>query len=49
MIGDGEQAIGVGWQIDADNAGFLIHHKIDEAGILMSKSVVILPPYVRSQ
>src|SRR5712692_8328974 len=49
MIGDGKQAIGVGRKVNANDVGFLIYHMIDEAGILMSESIVILPPYVRCQ
>jgi hypothetical protein len=35
--------------INADNISLLIHDMIDKPRILMSESVVILPPYVRSQ
>jgi hypothetical protein len=49
MIADGEQAVGVGRKINANDIGFLIDHMVDEAGILMGESVVILPPHVRRQ
>src|SRR6266851_4611984 len=49
VIGEGEQAIGVGRKVNANDVDFLIYHMIDEAGILMSESIVILPPHVRSQ
>ena len=46
VVGDGQQAIGVGRQIDADDLGLLVYHMIDEAGVLMAEAVVILPPDV---
>jgi hypothetical protein len=47
MIADREKTVGVGREIDADDIGLLIHYVVDEAGILVSESVVILPPDVR--
>ena len=44
MVGHAEQAVGVGWKIDAGDFGALVGDEIEEAGILMGKSVVILPP-----
>ena len=49
VICDRKQAIGVRWQINANNISLLIHDMVDKAGVLMSEPVVILPPYVRSQ
>ncbi len=49
MIGHRQQAVGVGRKIDAHDVGFLVDHMIDEAGILMAESVVILPPHVRRE
>ena len=49
VIGDREQAVGVGRQIDADDLGLLVDDVIDEAGILMAEAVVILPPDVAGQ
>jgi hypothetical protein len=45
-IGDTEQRIRIGGQVDADDVGFLVHDMIDEAGILMAEAVVVLPPDV---
>ena len=47
MIGDRQQAIDVGRQVDARDVGALVDHHIEEAGILMGEAVVILPPHGR--
>ena len=44
-----QQAIGVGRQIDAHDVGFLVGDMVDEAGILVGKAVVVLPPDMRGQ
>ena len=44
-----QQAVCVGRQIDAHDIGLLVGDMIDEAGILMGKAVVILPPDMRRQ
>ena len=49
MVGDGEQAVCVGRQINAHHIGLLIHHMIYEAGVLMAEAIVILPPDVGGQ
>ena len=49
MVGDREQAVGVGRQVDADDLGLLVHDVVDEAGILVAEAVVILPPDVARQ
>ena len=49
MIRHRKQRVGVRRQVDAHNVGLLIHHEIDEPGILVREAVVILPPNVRSQ
>ena len=49
VIGDGEQGVRVGRQVDADHLGLLVHHVVDEAGILMRETVVILAPHVRGE
>ena len=46
VVGDRQQAVGVGRQIDANNLGFLVDDVVDETGILMAEPVVILPPYM---
>ncbi len=49
MVGDGEQAVGIGRQIDAHDLGLLVHDVINEAGVLMREAVVVLPPDVRTE
>ena len=39
-----EQAIGVRRQIDAHDLGLFINDMVNEAGVLVGKAVVILPP-----
>ena len=46
VVHDGEQAIGIGRKIDADDLGFFVDDVVDEAGVLMGEAVVILPPDV---
>ena len=49
MVGDGEQGVGVRRQIDADDLGLLVHHVVNEAGVLVAEAVVVLPPHVRGE
>ena len=49
MVGDREEAVGVGRQIHADHLGLLVHDVIDEAGILVREPIVILPPDMRTE
>ncbi len=44
-----QQRVGVRWQVDPDDLGLLVHDDVEEAGILMAESVVILAPYVRGE
>ena len=44
VIGDVEQRIGIRRKIDTNDFGLLVHHMIDEAGVLMAETVVVLPP-----
>jgi hypothetical protein len=46
VIRDRQQRVGIRRKIDADDIGFLVHDVIDEAGVLMTEPVVILPPDV---
>ena len=48
-VGDVQQAVGVGRQIDPHDLGLLVDDMVDEAGILVRKAVMILPPDVRGQ
>ena len=44
VIGDRQQAVGVGRQIDARDVGLLVGDVIDEARVLVGEAVVVLPP-----
>ena len=49
MVGDREQAVGVGRQIDADDLGFLVDDVVDEPRVLVAEAVVILAPDMARQ
>ena len=49
MVGDGKQAICIRRQIDPHHLGLLVHHVVDEAGILVRKAIVVLAPDVAGQ
>src|ERR1700730_8891438 len=49
MVGDRQQTIGVGRQIDADDLGFLVDDMVDETGVLMAEAVMILTPDMAGQ
>src|SRR2546428_13335122 len=49
MIGDPEQTIGIGWQVDACDRAFLRQNGIDQSGSLMTKAIMIVAPTCRSQ
>ncbi len=38
-----------GGQVDANQLGFLVDHVINEAGILVTKPIVVLPPHQRTE
>jgi hypothetical protein len=42
-----EQGIGVRREIDADDIGLLVGDEIDEAGVLMAETIMVLPPDMR--
>ena len=44
VIGDREQAVRVGRQINAHDVGFFARNVVDEARILVGEAVMILPP-----
>jgi len=44
VIENGEQAIGIGRKIHPDNIGFLVNDVIEEAGVLVGKTIMILLP-----
>jgi hypothetical protein len=44
MIHDGEEGVSVRWEVDSDNVGALVGDDIEETGILMGETVVILSP-----
>jgi hypothetical protein len=49
VIGNGQQAIGVRWQIDPNDLGLFIDDVVDEPGVLMAEAVVVLAPDVTGQ
>ena len=49
VIGDREQAVGVGRQVDPDDLGLLVDDVVDEARILVAEAVVVLPPDMARQ
>ena len=49
MIGDRQQRIGIGRQVDRATDGPLVGDQIDEAGILVREAVVVLTPDRRRQ
>src|ERR1051326_3748436 len=49
MVRYGKQGVGIGWQINSDNVRFLVGHMIDETGVLVRETVVVLPPNMRGQ
>src|SRR5699024_1611311 len=49
VIKAGEQTVSIRREIHADNICFLVGNVIQEAGILMSKSIVVMLPYIGGQ
>ena len=49
LVGDAQQSVRIRRQIDADDVGFLVDDMVDEAGVLMRETVVVLPPDVRGE
>jgi hypothetical protein len=49
VVGDRQQAVGVGRQIDADHFRLLIHNMVDEPRILMAEAVMVLAPDMARQ
>src|SRR5215471_20045268 len=45
MIGNRQQAVGIGRQVYARDTRALVGDDIKEPGVLMRKTVVVLPPY----
>src|SRR5439155_6437523 len=44
VVGDREQGVSIRRQINANDVGFLVHDYVDEARVLMTEAVVVLPP-----
>jgi hypothetical protein len=44
MVRDGEQAVCVGWKVDADDAWALVGDHVEKTRVLMGKPVMILKP-----
>jgi hypothetical protein len=49
VVGHRQQRVGVRRQVDADDLRLLVGDVVDEAGILVRKAVVVLPPDVRAE
>jgi hypothetical protein len=49
MVGNRQQSVGVRRQVHPDDLGLLVDHVVDEPGILVGESVVVLPPHMRGQ
>ncbi len=47
VVGDRQQRVGVGREIDANDLGLLVHDVVDEPRVLVRETVVVLPPDVR--
>jgi hypothetical protein len=44
VVGDREQAIGIGRQIHANDLGLLVDDVVNEARVLVAEAVMVLPP-----
>jgi hypothetical protein len=49
VVGDAQEAVRVGRQVDADHLGLLVDDVVDEPRILMAEAVVVLPPDMARQ
>ena len=49
VVGDRQQAVGVGRQVDADDLGLLVDDVVDEPRVLVGEAVVVLAPDVRGE
>ena len=49
VVGDAQERVRVGRQIDPDHLRLLVDHVIDKSGVLVAEPVVVLPPDVRSE
>ena len=49
VVSHRQQRVGVGRQVHPDDVGFLVHHMVEEAWILVGEAVVVLLPHVRAQ
>jgi hypothetical protein len=49
VVGHGQQAIGVRWQVDARHAALLGQDGVHEARTLMAEAVVVVAPTGRSE
>ena len=46
VVGHGQERVRVRRQVDTDDLRLLVHHVVDEPGILMREAVVVLAPHV---
>src|SRR3954468_19430874 len=49
MVSNGEQTIRIGWQINPDHLRLFVNDMIDEARVLVRKTIMVLPPDVRGE
>ncbi len=49
MVGDGEEGVGIGREINADDFGFFVDHVVNETGVLVAEAVVVLAPDERTE
>src|SRR5207253_842859 len=46
VVGHRQQGVGIRRQVHPDHVGLLVHHVVDEAGVLVGEAVVVLAPHV---
>src|SRR5262249_9150931 len=49
VVGYRQERVGVRRQVDADDLRLLVDDVIDEAGVLMTEAIMVLPPDVRAE
>src|SRR5690606_8843500 len=45
VVGGGQQAVGVGGQIDAGDRRAIVHHQVEASRVLVGEAVVVLAPH----
>ena len=49
VVCDAQQAVGIGRQINANDLCFLVDRVVDETGVLVRETIVILPPHMAGE